>query len=437
MLFFEFFMDPVLRGPFWASIFIAMSCSVIGTLALMRKEALIGETLSHSAYPGVILGVIVAASIEAKSEFFISLIFLLFGSLFAFLGYRCIVYLKTKQKLSSDVAQCYCLASFLAFGVMLASLIQKSHSLWYRKIKSLLFGQAATLDDFHIVFFGCFFLGLLAFVLSSLWLFKATTFDREYCQVRGVKLVLFETLLTTFFSLIVILGMRCVGSILMCGMLVAPAICSRYLCRSFFSTFLLATLVGAFSAGLGVYLSMSLSESFGLQGLATGPLIVILASCCCFLSFIFSWKNGVFFKAIRKLRFQTKSASLHILKALWKHRSTGLKDHEITGVSSSLLIKKISLRSLWSSGLIYKDAAGGYFLTRTGSKKAAYIVRVHRLWELYLSKHYDLSDKSLHESAEEMEHVIDSDMETKLTKLLNNPKKDPHNQPIPTEESYL
>jgi manganese/zinc/iron transport system permease protein len=77
-----------------------------------------------------------------------------------------------------------------------------------------------------------------------------------------------------------------------------------------------------------------------------------------------------------------------------------------------------------------------HILTPDGRRKAASIVRLHRLWELYLASELGVSNEKIHLNAEEMEHILTPDIEERLTRLLANPKVDPHSQPIP-ERSLL
>ena len=63
-------------------------------------------------------------------------------------------------------------------------------------------------------------------------------------------------------------------------------------------------------------------------------------------------------------------------------------------------------------------------------QKAARIIRLHRLWEVYLVYLGQNRDK-VHRNAEEMEHIITPELEKELTDLLKDPKQDPHHQPIP------
>ena len=69
--------------------------------------------------------------------------------------------------------------------------------------------------------------------------------------------------------------------------------------------------------------------------------------------------------------------------------------------------------------------------------RASRLVRLHRLWELYLASSMKIGEEKVHRSAEEMEHILTPEIEKKLTELLKNPKIDPHKQPIPNIEDML
>ncbi|NGX53817.1 MAG: hypothetical protein K1000chlam4_00537, partial [Chlamydiae bacterium] len=61
-------------------------------------------------------------------------------------------------------------------------------------------------------------------------------------------------------------------------------------------------------------------------------------------------------------------------------------------------------------------------------------VRLHRLWEVYLVNYIGVGSERVHKNAEEIEHILSPELEKKLTRLLDNPERDPHNQPIPQPE---
>jgi manganese/zinc/iron transport system permease protein len=59
------------------------------------------------------------------------------------------------------------------------------------------------------------------------------------------------------------------------------------------------------------------------------------------------------------------------------------------------------------------------------------IVRLHRLWEMYLNQKLHLKPDHVHEGAEAMEHLITPELEEMLKNDLGNPELDPHNSVIP------
>src|SRR5690606_297504 len=65
-------------------------------------------------------------------------------------------------------------------------------------------------------------------------------------------------------------------------------------------------------------------------------------------------------------------------------------------------------------------------LTELGRQKAARVVRLHRLWELYLTKYMNIAADHVHDDAETIEHIITPELERELEHQLGYPNKDPH-----------
>ena len=76
-------------------------------------------------------------------------------------------------------------------------------------------------------------------------------------------------------------------------------------------------------------------------------------------------------------------------------------------------------------------------LTDLGKKEAALIVRKHRLTEMFLVEKMGFGWESVHEIAEQLEHVHSEVFFDKMDELLNNPKVDPHGEPIPNKEGNI
>lgn len=122
------------------------------------------------------------------------------------------------------------------------------------------------------------------------------------------------------------------------------------------------------------------------------------------------------------------------MKTMWKEENCTLGDlKRIHRIASWML-----LTVLWrlKEGGWIEQLGQNYRLTSDGRRKASTIVRLHRLWELYLASELGISHDKIHIGAEEMEHILTPDIEERLTQLLMNPKIDPHRQPIP-ERTFL
>ncbi len=89
---------------------------------------------------------------------------------------------------------------------------------------------------------------------------------------------------------------------------------------------------------------------------------------------------------------------------------------------------------MWIRWLMHRLTKQGWvkqgLLTEDGRMKGEQLVRLHRLWEVYLVSLGQGREK-VHCSAEEMEHILTPEIEKELTALLNDPRQDPHHQPIP------
>ena len=85
--------------------------------------------------------------------------------------------------------------------------------------------------------------------------------------------------------------------------------------------------------------------------------------------------------------------------------------------------------------IVYENKS--FKLTEKGALRARRIIRLHRLWEVYLFSVLGVNASEVHQCAEEMEHIITKELEEQLTLKLGDPKKDPHNQDIPKKRGGL
>ena len=86
--------------------------------------------------------------------------------------------------------------------------------------------------------------------------------------------------------------------------------------------------------------------------------------------------------------------------------------------------------------LVYKKYKGVQ-LTEKGKKAAAYVVRKHRLWEVFLVDKLKFHWDEVHEIAEQMEHIKSVELIKRLDAFLGHPDFDPHGDPIPDKDGNI
>jgi DtxR family transcriptional regulator, Mn-dependent transcriptional regulator len=115
-------------------------------------------------------------------------------------------------------------------------------------------------------------------------------------------------------------------------------------------------------------------------------------------------------------------------------------------VSTNLLADKIEtkpssvtdmVKKLSEKDLISYQKYQGCTLTNEGKKKALLIIRKHRLWEVFLVEKLKFGWEEVHEVAEQLEHIQSVKLTNQLDDFLDNPKIDPHGDPIPDRNGVI
>jgi DtxR family Mn-dependent transcriptional regulator len=95
------------------------------------------------------------------------------------------------------------------------------------------------------------------------------------------------------------------------------------------------------------------------------------------------------------------------------------------------------LKKLSSKKLVNYEKYKGVTLTQDGQMAALWVIRKHRLWEVFLVEKLKFAWDEVHEVAEQLEHIKSKSLIDKLDQFLGFPKKDPHGDPIPDSEGKI
>lgn len=299
------FTDYTLRTITLGTAILGAVTGMLGSFAVLRKQSLLGDAISHAALPGIAIAFLLTGAKNSN--------ILLLGALVSgLIGTFWIRGIIKKTHLKSDTALGLILSLFFGFGMLLLTFIQKQPNANQAGLDKYLFGQAATLLESD-VWMMAIVTGVCLFVVLLFWKeFKILLFDADYTKTLGFNTKAIDILITSFIVLAIVLGLQTVGVVLMSAMLLAPAAAARQWTNSLGFMVFLAAIFGAFSGVFGTAISASQNN------LSTGPVIVIVASVFVLFSFVFSPSRGLLFKQIRFIK-NRRDLKLHKTLAFMYH----------------------------------------------------------------------------------------------------------------------
>ena len=261
----------------------------LGTYAVLRRQSLLGDAISHAALPGIALAFLLTGS---KAP----LLLVLGAAIAGWLGTLLIMSIVRLTRIKYDSALGIVLSTFFGFGLVLHTLIQRTGNANQAGLDTFLFGQAATILERDILTIGI--LGGIAIIITLVFWkeLKLLVFDEDFAASLGFPIRAFDILLTSLLVVAIVLGLQAVGAVLMSAMLVAPAVAARQWTNKLSVMMLLAACFGALAGVSGTIISSSASR------IPTGPTIVLCATVVVGLSIAFASNRGLLWDWIRQRR---------------------------------------------------------------------------------------------------------------------------------------
>ena len=272
---------------------VALGCSllgmvsgILGCFAVLRKQSLLGDAVSHASLPGVCLAFLFTNVKETEV--------LLFGALVT--GVICIGLIQLIQnytKIKFDSALALILSLFFGLGLVLLSYMNKLPGSNKSGLNKFIFGQASTFieRDVNVIFIAG--IVLLAIIMLFWKEFKLVSFDSDFAKTLGFPSKKIEILISVLIVATVIIGIQAAGVILISAMLISPAVAARQWTDKLSVMVVLSAIFGGISGFFGTLISIS------QENLPTGPIIVVIISLIVLFSILFSNKRGIIFKIIR------------------------------------------------------------------------------------------------------------------------------------------
>lgn len=355
----ELFSDYTFRTVALGAAMLGIVSGALGTFAVLRKQSLLGDAISHAALPGIALAFLITGT---KSP-----LGLMLGAIVAgWIATLLVSSISLSNKVTYDSALGTILSVFFGFGLVLLTIIQKMPNANQAGLSTFLFGQAAALVTREVIIM-CI-LGAIALLPTMLFWkeFKILAFDPEYGHSLGFPIRILDVLLTSLLVIAIVIGLQTVGVVLMSAMIIAPAVAARQWTNRLGIMVMLSAGFGAFSGVAGASLSSSVTH------LPTGPTIVLVISAIVTLSLFFAPNRGLLWRWIRNKRNARKlklDAVLLDVYALAAQHSPMDHPHSeaVLNVMNELAAKTgESLNRLSELGLVKQVESGIWSLTETG-----------------------------------------------------------------------
>ncbi len=362
----ELFTDYTLRTVALGSIFLGIVSGTLGTYAVLRKQSLIGDMVSHAALPGICLSFLIIGSKNTE--------WLLLGAFLAgWIATIIINIIHTHSKIKYDSALGTVLAVFFGFGLVLLTYIQKIPNANQAGLENFLFGQVSTILQRDVIFMGIVAVFTILPVILFWKEFKLLSFDHDFAAIIGFSTNKLDLLLTTLMVIAVIAGLQSVGVVLMSAMLIAPAVSARQWTDKLSVMIVLSSIFGAVSGVVGTLISSSIPK------MPTGPIIVVVVTIIAFISMLFAPNRGLIWKKVRDY-YNKKELSTHMvlnnLYILAKNHEEPFHPHDLeticlynNGLRLSKRMMKKELNKLKISGLAKEYEEGNWAITPEGFKK--------------------------------------------------------------------
>lgn len=415
------FFDPSLDlFPLAAATLAAVVCALLGNFLVLRRLSLMGDAISHSVLPGLVIAFLLTTSRHPAAVFA--------GAALA--GVATVVLVELVKKLGRvepGAAMGVVFSVLFALGVLLmrhAAADQvdlDAECLLHGDLEALEWWGAPdtiaglwSMETLHAAprqvrvlivmtllaaaFVGVFFKEL-----------RISAFDPALATAQGVHAGVMHYALMLLVAAATVASFEAVGSILVIAMLICPAATARLLTDRLRTQVALSVALACAASVIGYFGATLIPAQFDLDSVNAAGSIAVMSGVLLAGAAVFSPSHGVLSAALRRRRVAREVAMDDLLAAVYRAEEAGAEPAIAAGAALALATRR---------GLV---VGGG--LSDAGRTRARDLVRRHRLWERYLVDEAGYAADHVHEMAEEFEH-------TRLAPE-SGATTDPHGRPIP------
>lgn len=249
MMSFTFIQRAVLVGTL-----VSLCAALLGVSLVLKRYGMIGDGLSHVGF-GILT---IATAFGLTSPLYISIPgVMIFAVILLKIG--------NNSKIKSDSAIALISSSALAIGVAVISVTTGMNT----DVCNFMFGSILAMSKSDVIL--SIIVSLIVAVLFIIYYRKLfiITFDEDFAKASGLKAKRYTNLIAILTALVIVVGMRMMGTMLISSIIIFPALTSMRIFKSFKKVVISSGIISVFSFLVGIYLSY-------LYNISTGAMIVIV-----------------------------------------------------------------------------------------------------------------------------------------------------------------
>lgn len=241
---------------------VAVSAALVGTSLVLRKNSMIGDGLSHVAFGAFAIATVLQV---APLEFALPVVTAI-SVLILRIGQN--------QRIQNDAMIAILSASALALGTFVISMTKGVNT----DINNYLFGSILAISESDLLFGGLMLAAVIIVYGLAYHRIFALTFDETFARSTGVKVQFYDVIFAIICSVIIVLGMRLLGALLISSLIIFPAVSAMQICKNYNKVVAASVVLAVLNFIAGLYLSFYLKTPTGASIVLVSLVTLIVLS---------------------------------------------------------------------------------------------------------------------------------------------------------------
>ncbi len=235
----EMFHYPFMFRAFFAGTMITLCASLLGVCLVLKRYSMIGDGLSHVGF-----GALALASVLNLTPFVFSIPVVIVGAVI-------MQKMSESGRIGGDAAIALLSSGAMAFGIMIISMTQGMNV----DVYNYLFGSILSMSRSDVLlsaFLSAFILFLYVIGYNRIF---SVVFDEEFARATGTNAKIYNLLISVITAVIIVLGMKMMGALLISSLIVFPSLTSMRVCKTFKSVVFSSAVVSVICLWIGITIS--------------------------------------------------------------------------------------------------------------------------------------------------------------------------------------